>query len=66
MFEQINFVAEWRGAAVEDDFYRKVERLSAHAEMRDKILAAHLQRICKVFDTVIRIYYQQIHGLSGV
>jgi len=38
-FEQINFVAERRGAVVEDDFYDKLERLSIQAEKKDKILA---------------------------
>ena len=38
-FEQINFVAERRGAAVKDDFHNQLERLSVHAEKKDKILA---------------------------
>ena len=52
-FEQINFVAGRRGAAVEDDFYNKLERLNVQAEKKDKILAAHVQHICEAHDTVI-------------
>ena len=59
-FELINFVAGRRGAVVEDDFYNKLEKLNVQAGERDKILLAHVQRICKVHDTVIRSYYQQI------
>ena len=50
---------------MEDDFYNNLERLSVQAGKKDKILATHVQRICEVYDTVIRSYYQQIHGLSG-
>jgi len=64
-FEQINFVAGRRGAVVEDDFYNKLEKLSVQAGKRDKILLAHVQRICEAHDTVMRSYYQQIHGSSG-
>jgi len=64
-FEPMNFVAGRRGAVVEDDFYNKLERLSVQAGKKDKILAAHVQRICEAHDTVIRSYYQQIHGSSG-
>jgi len=64
-FEQINFVAGRRGAVVEDDFYNKLERLNVQAGKKDKILAAHVQRICEAQDTVKRSYYQQIHGSSG-
>jgi len=64
-FEPINFVAGRRGAVVEDDFYNKLERLSVQARKKEKILAAHVQRICKAHDTVMRSYYQQIHGSSG-
>ena len=53
-----------RGAVVEDDFHNKVERLSVQAGKKDKILAAHVQRICEVHDTVMQFYYQQI--LPGV
>jgi len=60
-FEQINFVAERRGAVVEDDFYNKLERLNVQAGKKDKILAAHVQRICEAHDTVMRSYYQQVH-----
>ena len=58
-------MAGWCGAVVKDDFYNKLERLSVQAREKDKILAAHLQRICEAHDTVIRSYYQQIHGSSG-
>ena len=64
-FEQINFVAGRRGAVVEDDFYIKLEELNVQAGKRDKILLAHVQRICEAHYTVIRSYYQQIHGSSG-
>jgi hypothetical protein len=64
-FEQINFVAGRRGAVVEDDFYNKLEKLNVQAGKRDKILFAHVQRICEAHDTVMRSYYQQIHGSSG-
>jgi len=50
---------------VENDFYNKLERLNVQAGKKDKILAAHVQRICEAHDTVIRSYYQQIHGSSG-
>jgi len=46
-FEQINFVAGRRGAVVEDDFFNKFERLNVQAGKRDKILVAHVQRICE-------------------
>jgi len=59
-FEQINFVAGRRGAVVEDDFYNKLKTLNAQAGTRDKILLAHVQRICEAHDTVMRSYYQQI------
>jgi len=65
MFEQINFVAGRRGAVVEDDFDNKLERLNVQAGKKDKILAAHVQRTCEAHDTVMRSYYQQIHGSSG-
>jgi len=58
-------VAGRRGAVVEVDFYNKLERLSVQAGKKGMILAAHLQRICKAHDTVMRSYYQQIHGSSG-
>jgi len=64
-FEQINFVAGRRGAVVEDDFYNKLEKLNVQAGKKDKILLAHVQRICEAHDTVMRSYYQQIHGSSG-
>ena len=59
-FEQINFVARMRGTVVEDDFYNKFEKLNVQAGKKDKILLAHVQRICEAHDTVIRSYYQQI------
>jgi len=58
-------VAGRRGAAVEDDFYYKLDKLNVQAGKKHKILAAHVQRICKVHDIVLRSYYQQIHGSSG-
>ena len=54
-----------RGAVVEDDFYNKLDKLTVQAEKKDKIVLAHVQRICEVHDTVVRSYYQQIHGSSG-
>jgi len=62
-FEQINFVAGRRGAVVDDDFYNKLEKLNVQAGKRDKILLAHVQRICEAHDTVMRSYYQHIHGV---
>jgi len=64
-FEQINFVAGRRGAVVEDNFCNKLEWLNLQAGEKDKILLAHVQRICEAHDTVMRSYYQQIHGSSG-
>ena len=66
-FEQINFLAGRRGAVVEDDFYDKLERQNVQAGPKDKILAAHVQRIYEAHDTVMRSYrdYQHIHGSSG-
>ena len=63
--EQINFVAGRHGAVVEDDFYNKLAKLNVQAGKRGKILLAHVQRICEAHDTVMRSYYQQIHGSSG-
>ena len=53
-----------RGAVVEDAFYNKLEKLNVQAGKRDKIRLAHVQRICKAHDTVMRSYYQQIHASS--
>jgi len=64
-FEQINFVEGMRGTVLKGDFFNKLERLSVQAEKKDKILAAHAQRICEAHDTVIRSYYQQIHRSCG-
>ena len=50
---------------VEDDFYNKLEKLNVHAWKRDKILLAHVQRICEAHDTVMRSYNKQIHGSFG-
>ena len=50
---------------MEDDFYNKRKNLNVQARKRDKILLAHVQRICEAHDTVMRSYYQQIHGSSG-
>ena len=51
---------------MEDDFffYNKLDRLSVQEGNKDKIRAAHVQRICEAHDTIIRSYYQQIHGSS--
>ena len=54
-----------RGAEVEDDFCNKLKRLNVQAGKKEKILTAHVQRICEAHDTVMRSYYQQIHGSSG-
>jgi len=50
---RLNGLILWQGV-VEDDFYNKLERLSVQARKKDKILAAHVQRICEAHDTVIR------------
>ena len=50
---------------MEDDFCNKLERLNVQSGEKDKILAGHVQRICEAHDTVMRSYYQQIHGSSG-
>ena len=47
------------------DFYNKLEKLNVQAGERDKILLAHVQRICEAHDTVMRSYYQQINGSCG-
>ena len=47
MIEQINFVVGRRGVLVEDDIYDNLDRLSVQVGKRDKILAAHVQRICE-------------------
>ena len=49
---------------MEDDFCNKLEKLNVQAEKRDKILLAHMQRICEAHNTLMRSYYQQIHGSS--
>ena len=54
-----------RGAVVEDDFYNKLEKLNVQAGKSDQILWTHVQRICEAHDTVMRSYYQKIHGSSG-
>ena len=50
---------------MQDDFYNKLEKLNVQAGKRDKILLAHVQRICEAHDTVMQSYYQQIHGSTG-
>ena len=50
---------------MEDDFYNKLEKLNVQAGERDKMLLAHVQRICEAHGTVMRSYYQQIHRSSG-
>jgi len=64
-FERINFVAGRLCAVVEDDFYNQLNKLNVQAGKKDKILLAHVQRICGAHDTVMRSYYQQIHGSAG-
>ena len=64
MFEQISFVAERRGAVVEVDFYNKLDKLNVQAGKKDKILLAHVQRICEAHDTVMRSYHQVRLGLT--
>ena len=61
LVEQINFVAGSCDAVVENDFYNKL----VQAGKKDKILLAHVQRICEAHDNGMRSYYQQIHGSSG-
>ena len=51
-------------AVMEDDFYKKLERLNVPAGKKDKILLARVQRICEPHDTIMRSYYQQIHLAS--
>jgi len=63
-FEQIEFVAGRRGAVLGDDLCNKLKRLRVQAGKKDKILAAHVQRICAAHDAVMQSYYQQIHGSS--
>jgi len=58
-----------RGAVAEDTFYAnhflcKRKRLSVHGGKTDKILAAHVERICEAHDTVLRSCYQPIYGSS--
>ena len=50
---------------MEDDFYNKLEKHNVQAGKRDKILLAHVQRMCEAHDKVMRSYYQQTHGSSG-
>jgi len=64
-FEPISFVVGRCGAAVEDDFYNKLDKPNVQAGQRYKILLAHVQCICEAHDTGMRSYYQQIHGSSG-
>jgi len=61
-FGQMNFVAGRCGVVVEDDFFNKLEKLNIQAGKKDKILLAHMQRICEAHDTVMRSYYQQVQG----
>ena len=63
-------MARRHGAVVEDDFYNKLEKLNVQAGTRDKILLAHhpprmCNVICEAHDTIMRSYYQQIHGSFG-
>jgi len=65
MCKKINFVAGRRGTVVEDYFYNKLQRLNVQAGEKDKILATHVQHICEAHCTVMRSYYQQMHGSNG-
>jgi len=40
-------------AGVENDFYNKLEKLNVRAGEKDKILLAHVQRICEAHDTIM-------------
>ena len=64
-FEQINFVAGRRGAVAdsEDDFYNKCSKGSVYKQEK-KSVSSQVQRICEAHDTVMRSYYQKIHGSS--
>ena len=53
------------GTVVENNFYKKLEKLNVQTGKRNKILLAHVQCICEAHDTVMRSYYQQIHGSFG-
>jgi len=53
-FKQINFVEGSRGAVVEDDFYNKLEKLNVQAGDKDRILFAHVHRICEAHDTIMQ------------
>ena len=64
MFEQINFVAGRRGAVVENDFYYKLEKLNVQAGKRTGFWRCMCSAYAKRM-TLIRSYYQQIHGSSG-
>jgi len=64
-FEHSDFITGWFGTVVEFFFYNKLKRLNVQAGKKYKILPAHVQRICEAHDTVMRSYYQQIHGSSG-
>jgi len=45
---------------VEYDFYNKFDKHNVQAGKKDKILLAHVQRICEAHDTVMQSYYQQM------
>jgi len=57
-------VAGRRGAVVEDDLYNKLEKLNVQAGKRDKILLAHVQRICEAHDTVRFAYAKRMIRLT--
>jgi len=65
-FKQINFVAGRRGVVVKDDLYNKLERLSVQAREKEKILEAHVQRICEAHDTVMQSYVSKYMGRLGL
>ena len=45
---------------MEYDFYNKFDKHNVQAGKKDKILLAHVQRICEAHDTVMQSYYQQM------
>ena len=50
---------------MEDDFYKKLEKLDVQAEKKDKIFSDHVTQVCEGHDRVILSYLQQIHASPG-
>ena len=50
---------------MEDDFYKKLDKLNVQTRKKDKILLVHVQCICKAHDTGMQFCYQQIYRSSG-